>query len=1060
MSERLELDDVQGLLARGYGGLPEAAFLLLAVQDPASARAALRRLAPQVTSAARSPQDCAVNVALTADGVRVLTGAPLHSGFAEPFARGMTSPYRSRLLGDTGEDDPAGWAWGGPGTPAVHVLVLLYARDADGLRALDERVQAGLDGLCLVRRLDTDPLSDREPFGFRDGISQPPVAGLPQAGADAVRTGEFVLGYVNEHGQRTWRPRLTPGEDPEHLLPRDPDDPAAPDLGRNGSYLVLRTLEQDVAGFWAYVGAHAQDPAGRALLAAKLVGRWPSGAPLVLAPEHDDPALAEENAFGYGAADAEGLRCPLGAHVRRANPRDALEPRPGTPRSLEVNRRHRLLRRGRSYTGPVGERGVHFVCLGANLARQYEFVQHSWLNDPGFNGLVDSTDPLVGPRHGGGGTFREPAQPLRRRHTGLPQFVHVRGGAYFFLPGLRALQHLSREPLAPSERTPSMASTGYHAAPHWRAFRALAHTLDVRRGWDRLPTPLGLAVLIGLRDALRRDNLHDTGVLPALPQPPLPAPTPAVTAGRTVDGSWNDLEHPRAGMAGTRFGRNVPLDAVPRPTRAEVLTPSPRQVSRELMTRTDLAEATSVNALVAPWLQWMIRDWFSHGQSPTDDPWQVELADDDPWPDRPMSIPRTMDDPTRPPGAPAGPRTSVNTCSHWWDASQIYGTTPDYQRAVRTGEGGMLRVQPDGTLPIPGGEGGPVSEPGFWLGLVVLQTVFTLEHNAVCAALHEAYPAYGDEELFQRARLVVAALIAKIHTTEWTPAVISHPTTVTGMRANWWGLAGERISTVLGRISGSEVISGIPGAETDSYGVPYSLTEEFTAVYRMHPLMPDEFLLRSHLDDAASGPPTTLRDMSGEGALKVLGDVSLPDLLYSFGTLHPGLVALHNFPHFLQEFVRPDGRVMDLAAVDVLRHRELGVPRYCAFRRALGMTVPTSFEELTEDPATAATIRRLYDGDLEAVDLMVGLYGERRPAGFAFSATAFRIFIVMASRRLNSDRFLTTDFTPAVYTPVGLRWIADNTMLTVLLRHYPQLRPALRGLDNAFAPWHRATVPS
>jgi hypothetical protein len=181
----------------------------------------------------------------------------------------------------------------------------------------------------------------------------------------------------------------------------------------------------------------------------------------------------------------------------------------------------------------------------------------------------------------------------------------------------------------------------------------------------------------------------------------------------------------------------------------------------------------------------------------------------------------------------------------------------------------------------------------------------------------------------------------------------------------------------------------------------------------------------------------------------------MADLLYSLGTEHPGLVTLHNFPAALQEFVRPDGRVMDLAAIDVLRHRELGVPRYCEFRRQLRLRAPASFDELTDDPDTARRMSQLYGGDVEKVDLMVGLYAERRPAGFAFSDTAFRVFIVMASRRLNSDRFLAGDFTPAVYTAPGMQWLADNTMASVILRHHPELRPALRAAPNAFTPWQR-----
>jgi hypothetical protein len=608
--------------------------------------------------------------------------------------------------------------------------------------------------------------------------------------------------------------------------------------------------------------------------------------------------------------------------------------------------------------------------------------------------------------------------------------------------------------MADSEDPRGSTPGRYHNGPLWRAYDALAELIDHRVGWDKLPKPFGLATLIGLRDTMRRTNLHDTSSLPSTGLPPVDPPAPEHLINRTLDGTYNDLDDPRMGMAGARFGRNIPLSDARRFSRQEILEPSPREISRALMTRNELITAPSVNAIASAWLQFMIRDWFSHGSSAKDNPWQIELAADDPWPDRPMTIMRTMPDPTRPDADSADPPTYINTSTHWWDASQIYGTTHEYQQFVRSGQDGKLRVEPDGSLPLPpGADGNPTTEPGFWIGLVVLQNLFTHEHNAVCDRLRGAYPGWTDEQIFQRARLILAALIAKIHTTEWTPAVISHPTSVTGLRASWWGLAGERISRTFGRLSGNEVISGIPGTEPNHYGVPYALTEEFTAVYRMHPLVPDDWSLRALADDSSLGD-YTLRDLSNPAAMAIFDKVSMTDMLYSFGTLHPGIVTLHNFPRFLQEFVRPDGKLMDLAATDILRHRELGVPRYCEFRRLLHMTAPTTFEELTDDAADIATMMRLY-GDVEKVDLMVGLFAERRPEGFAFSDTAFRIFLLMAARRLNSDRFLTRDFTPSVYTPEGLQWVADNTMATVLLRHHPELRTAMRGLDNGFAAWKR-----
>jgi hypothetical protein len=586
-------------------------------------------------------------------------------------------------------------------------------------------------------------------------------------------------------------------------------------------------------------------------------------------------------------------------------------------------------------------------------------------------------------------------------------------------------------------------------------FDRAAERFDTRFGWHRLPRLVALPVLIGLRDRLRARNLHDTSGGPAVDPPPVGAPQPWHTTSRTSDGTYNDLAHPAMGMAGARFGRNVPAKDTFPEALPELLEPSPREVSRVALTRHEFQPATSVNTLVAAWLQFMIRDWFSHGKSPDDRPFTVPLADDDPWPERPLTILRTRPDPTRPPGPSDLPPTWANTQSHWWDASQVYGSDPAQERKARSGCDGKLRVTPEGLIPYPSGpDDNPSLVPGFWLGLSMMQTLFTLEHNAICDRLRAEYPSWDDDDLFSRARLVNAALIAKIHTVEWTPAVISHPTTRFAMRANWWGLTGERLYRLFGRISGSEVISGIPGSKTDHHGVPFAITEEFVAVYRMHPLVPDHFAFRSADDDRLIDE-LTFRDIAGPGALQVAEKFSMTDLLYSFGTSHPGLVTLNNFPRFLQEFERPDGRMMDLGAVDILRTRELGVPRYNEFRRLLGLRPAADFSDLTGDPAVAADLRRLYGDDIERVDLMVGMYAEPRPEGFAFSDTAFRIFILMASRRLNSDRFFTESYTPQVYTRAGLDWIGDNTMATVLLRHHPHLRASMRDITNAFVPWRR-----
>ncbi len=577
-----------------------------------------------------------------------------------------------------------------------------------------------------------------------------------------------------------------------------------------------------------------------------------------------------------------------------------------------------------------------------------------------------------------------------------------------------------------------------------------AERIDKSIGWSKLPTPLALPVLIGLRSRLRERNLYDTG-RGALDKPPFTDPDQADYRGaRTLDGTYNDLSDPLMGAIGSRFGRNVPLEYTRPDEPPELFEPNPRLISRDLLTRESFQPATTLNLLAGAWIQFEVHDWFSHGDNDPEHPWEIPLADDDPWPQHPMRIDRTLPDPSSEPGKPA---TFVTADTHWWDGSQIYGNTPEFAAALRTGELGKLKIDGDGLPPqeldahidFKGVAG------NFWIGLALLHSLFMREHNAVCDRLHAEYPELSDQQLYEKARLVVAALMAKIHTIDWTPAIIAHPTTVLGMRANWYGLLGERFDKKFGRRTTNEVIRGIPGSPTNHHGVPYSLTEEFVAVYRMHPLIPDEFVFRSLADDSV----LQQRELPEVGALEVrnrLGEMSMADVFYSFGRLHPGALTLHNFPRFLQDFHRPAGDHIDLAAIDILRLRERGVPRYNQFRRLFHLKPAGTFDELTDNPVWARELERIY-GDVERVDVMIGMYAEPKPKGFGFSDTAFRVFILMASRRLESDRFFTSDYRPEIYTQAGFDWVENNTMRTLLLRHFPELEPALEGVKNPFAPW-------
>jgi len=590
-----------------------------------------------------------------------------------------------------------------------------------------------------------------------------------------------------------------------------------------------------------------------------------------------------------------------------------------------------------------------------------------------------------------------------------------------------------------------------------RLLTGLSETLDRAYGWSRLPKPIAVLTLVGLRTRLRESNLYDTGGPADTPAsaPGVPPPPTGYLTARTIDGTYNDVAHPLMGSIGSRFGRNVPIGLTHPDPEPAIMRPNPRDVSLELLTRDRFIPATTLSLLAGAWLQFEVHDWLSHGKNQEKDPWEVPLHEDDPWPEHPMRIDRTTLDPGYSPDSGLPP-TYVTADTHWWDASQIYGTDPGFAEKLRSREDGKIRIDEHGLLPEDLQQGMDLSgvAGNFWVGLGLLHTLFSLEHNAICDRLRAEYRHWSDDELYERARLVNAALMAKIHTVEWTPAIIAHPTTRLAMHANWWGLVGERITRTFGRLGPSEEVSGIPGSPTNHHGVPYSLTEEFVAVYRMHPLLPDDFTFRSVADDGVLAD-LTFPDIGALYTRSRLEEFGVDNAFYSFGVSHPGAITLHNYPRFLQHFNRPDGTLVDLAATDILRVRERGVPRYNDFRRLFHKKPVASFEELTGDRARAEEVRRVYEGDLDRVDLMVGLYSEPLPEGFGFSDTAFRVFILMASRRLKSDRFFTRDYRPEVYTPAGFDWIDQNTMKSVLLRHYPSLAPALEGVENAFTPWRR-----
>ena len=577
-----------------------------------------------------------------------------------------------------------------------------------------------------------------------------------------------------------------------------------------------------------------------------------------------------------------------------------------------------------------------------------------------------------------------------------------------------------------------------------------------KRPWYKLPRLLAMGRLIEMRNDLREKNLHDTEE-PPLERREIPANLdPALRESRTPEGTSNDLHFPKMGSAGCRFGRNFPLSEVA-PDTPNLLIPNPRIVSRELMTRDHFQPATVLNLLAASWIQFMVHDWFVHARSSSEFLEIATPAGDD-FGDASLRVRRSVPDPA-PPGS-TRPPAYANLNSHWWDASQIYGSDAAMAARLRTRIGGKLLIEPTGQLPVDPDTG--VHFSGFtdnwWIGLAMLHTLFTLEHNHIADRLVHQNPGWDDDRLYAKAKLINSALMAKIHTVEWTPAIVPHPVIQTAMRVNWSGLAGEDLQDVLELLDDKELLGGIVGSQADHHTAPYSLTEEFVAVYRMHPLIPDEVVFHS-LATGAVLERRDLMEISGRRTPSVVQRITMPDLFYSFGTCHPGAITLHNFPRLLQNLRRDDGEHLDLAAVDIFRDRERGVPRYNRFRRLLRKDPVTSFDEITDNPAWRKQIKEVYNGDLEQVDLMTGLFAEPLPEGFGFSETAFRIFVLMASRRLKSDRFFTDDYRPEIYTDLGLEYIRKTTMLGVLQRHYPHLAPALAGVTNAFQPWTTIAGP-
>jgi len=495
-TSEFQFDDMQALIRYGHGKLRESCFLLLNIIDVDATKQWLKTAPVSNAEQTQTGPETVLQIAFSVHGLRVLgVNELVINDFSDEFIIGMSGDEsRSRRLGDVGSNAPELWEWGSDAARVPHVILLLYAK-SDRIESWRKTIvdDQFLKAFQILRQLPTNDIVDREPFGFKDGISQPRIDWQQQQTTDQhqrerysnlLAAGEVVLGYPNEYGLYTERPLINPQQDSHAAeLPDAEDNPGLKDFARNGSYLVIRQLAQDVPGFWQYLDKTSNSESEREQLAAAMVGRERDGTPLVAKTTDPIPGIATTdpvNHFTYDF-DLKGNHCPIGSHVRRANPRTGDLPSRSTGRLSRLlkkigfkikphedlvasTRFHRLLRRGRAYgstlapdhaikpDAEVAERGLQFICLSANILRQFEFVQNAWMMNSHFNGLQLESDPLLGnrqPLKSGQATdcFSRPdPNGPTRISCQLPQFISVRGGGYFFVPGLRTIKYISALP--------------------------------------------------------------------------------------------------------------------------------------------------------------------------------------------------------------------------------------------------------------------------------------------------------------------------------------------------------------------------------------------------------------------------------------------------------------------------------------------------------------------------------------------------------------------------------------------------------------------------------------
>ncbi|MBI1185529.1 hypothetical protein GC194_14760 [bacterium] len=483
--QEVQTADIQGLIAKGYGSHPQAIYALVQIEDPKAAKQYLQELSKKITSVEDKGAEVVYNVAFTYSGIaKLMPFFDAGNSFQREFREGMNDKVRSVFLGDTGQNDPSNWWWNNQ-SHQIDMLLILFAKTEVALQSAwqNEKQAFAASGLQLQRLNKGAFLKDnKEHYGFADGISTPTIAGVHSEEIDyTINTGEFVLGYKNEYGNYAVSPKIPFDKEVEKRLKavcgekyQQFVEDNTYDLGKNGSYLVYRQMTQNVPEFWKYQVAQAGSAEAAIALASKMVGRTPNGTPLAEGAEK----TPGNNSFMYYENDAAGTGCPVGAHIRRANPRDWLITEKNNDWAKEMVRKHQIIRHGRPFGKPLVEdmktenmikrsmeepvdneaRGLHFMAFVSSINRQFEFVQNTWINSPVFGGLQGENDPLIGakkqveklddnhlPPEQQNNNFTCPAHGVRSKVHEVPQFTTVVGGEYFFMPGLTALRFLASD---------------------------------------------------------------------------------------------------------------------------------------------------------------------------------------------------------------------------------------------------------------------------------------------------------------------------------------------------------------------------------------------------------------------------------------------------------------------------------------------------------------------------------------------------------------------------------------------------------------------------------------